>query len=504
MQNSIKEIVKGSVLGIIGKIVAAALGFISLPILLNIYGKSNYGLIGVALTTNTFLQIINMGVPTGAVKFFSQWVDTKNYTALQRGIQTNLFFFTAAGIVNSLILLYIGIHTEAYFKVSDPRALRSLIFILSFTSFFNWYFITTQHLLLANEKIGWVNLSNSVVSILNFIAVIIAYFSGISLITYFVLYSVSGLIIIPFNIIACSRFKILKASYFIPVFRKKEFRIIMGYSAGLFGMAILQYLANQSQPLILSTMNGKGDTAVANYRILQNITMLVSVVGSIFLQNFLPYVSKINSRGNESGFKKFIYDSTKWLSVLIFFVCFFIAINSKQILTIYVGEAGSGLSIWLSIWVLALLFLNNQGIGSVMLSIGKFKPIIIGLFISTAVAISFTLMFVKQFGVGVTAMSYLIYKTIEAIFIYGYYLPRVAKISSLHLINNSIKLPLLLSVFSVILSKTFFTFLPIGNNIFSLLMSGLVSFIIYAGLIWYYVIENKEKILIRGLFLKFT
>lgn len=497
MQSSIKEIIKGSIVGIIGKVIGAGLNFFSLPILLLMYGKPGTGLVGVALSANAFMQIMNMGVPTGAVKNFSEWIEAKNFLSLMRGMQTNQFFFTTIGFINSLILVYIGYNASKFFSVGHPEVLTQLIYVLAATSFFNWYFMGFQHLLLAYEKIGWVNFSTSLINILNFLAVAVAYWMKASVTMYFFLYSMTNLIVVPINIIVAQKYGYLRRAYFLPILRVKEFKIIISYSMGLFGMGIIQYMANQAQPLILGTMAGKGDTAVADYRILQNVTMLVSLMSSIFLTNFLPYLSKINYRGDSEQINKFVFTSTKWLSVFIFYLCFLVAFDSDRILHMYVGKQANGLATWLTIWSLGMLFMNNQGISSLMLGIGKFRSIIIGLSIASAATIIFSVVFVKQIGVGVTAIGFLIYKVLEAIFIYGYYLPRIGKISSISLIKKSIIWPLLISAASVAVIKLPFNYLYIKNNFAYLSVISLLSFALYGYLVWIFIIGDSEKGMIK-------
>lgn len=498
MNKSIQEIVKGSALGILGRVLGGFINFFSLPILLALYGKSNYGLVGVALSTNAFLQIMNMGVPTGAVKNFSEWVESKDFISLTKGIQTNLLFFVTIAAINSLVLIYLGYNASQFFTVQDPATLSILLYIVAATSFLNWYFTNFQHLLLANEKMGLVSWANTLNSFLNFFAVIVAYFLKLSITEYFFIYSIGPLLVLLINIRSCIRLDFFKKEYLIPKFHKVEFNKIMGYSMGLFGVVIFQYAANQLQPIILSTFGKRGDIAVANYRILQNVTMLVSMMGSIFLQNFVPYITKLNHRGDDKKKEDFVFMSTKWLSVFIFFVCFFIFFNSAAILNAYVKEDGTGLSIWLSIWILGLLFLNNQGISSLLLSMGKFKILVITLFIGSACSVVIAISLVDQLGVGVTAIGFLVFKIIEAVFFYGYFLPKMAKISSIKLFKSTMFRPLLASIVSVVLAKYLISLVQI-DQIIGLVINVMFSSVIYLVAIYYFIISKDE----RNVFLSF-
>ena len=55
------------------KILNALFGFISIPLLLGVYGKSDYGILSIATACNGYMHLLDMGMNVGAVKYFSQW-----------------------------------------------------------------------------------------------------------------------------------------------------------------------------------------------------------------------------------------------------------------------------------------------------------------------------------------------------------------------------------------------------------------------------------------------
>ena len=55
------------------KVLNAILGFISIPLLLGYYGKADYGILSIATACNAYMHVLDLGMNTGAVKFFSQW-----------------------------------------------------------------------------------------------------------------------------------------------------------------------------------------------------------------------------------------------------------------------------------------------------------------------------------------------------------------------------------------------------------------------------------------------
>lgn len=56
--------------GVGSKIIDIGIKFISIPFLLSYFGNQEFGLIALASSVNTYLQLLDMGVNTGAVKYF--------------------------------------------------------------------------------------------------------------------------------------------------------------------------------------------------------------------------------------------------------------------------------------------------------------------------------------------------------------------------------------------------------------------------------------------------
>lgn len=66
-----RKVVSGVVWGAMMNILGAVYGFISVPILLNYFGKGEYGLIGLATSVNVYVQLMDLGMSSTNVRFFS-------------------------------------------------------------------------------------------------------------------------------------------------------------------------------------------------------------------------------------------------------------------------------------------------------------------------------------------------------------------------------------------------------------------------------------------------
>ena len=68
---SSQKIANGFLWTVVFNIVNVVYGFISVPILLSYFGKSQYGLIGLATSINVYMQLMDMGLGSTSLRFFS-------------------------------------------------------------------------------------------------------------------------------------------------------------------------------------------------------------------------------------------------------------------------------------------------------------------------------------------------------------------------------------------------------------------------------------------------
>ena len=84
----------------ISKILNAILGFISVPLLLGYYGKTEYGLLSIATACNGYMHLLDLGMNTGAVKFYSQWKTEDKIDKIYKVARTNISFYLAIASIN--------------------------------------------------------------------------------------------------------------------------------------------------------------------------------------------------------------------------------------------------------------------------------------------------------------------------------------------------------------------------------------------------------------------
>ena len=103
------------------KILNAILGFISIPLLLGYYGKADYGILSIATACNAYMHVLDLGMNTGAVKFFSQWRAEGKDRLINNVARTNYTFYILISAVNILGLLVLAWWGEGLFSITPGQ-----------------------------------------------------------------------------------------------------------------------------------------------------------------------------------------------------------------------------------------------------------------------------------------------------------------------------------------------------------------------------------------------
>ena len=417
--------------GVIAKLLDAIIKFVTIPLLLTYFGKDNYGLLTLAIATNAYMSLLDMGMNTGSVKFFSQWIAVGNYEMLNRVSRTNLTFYLILGCISGLILICLSLFADSIFNISPQQIspFQSLLFILAAIGLINWMTFVFTQLLIADEKMKNVQQILSVKSILSLVAVFVTIHFKLSLIQYFIIYmSANSLIIIPYYIV-CKKRSLIKS--LIPAFYWKDFSVIFKYSLAIFAMGLFQFTATQSRPLILGIFSSEGVSILSEYRIIEVFPIFIISIGGILISILLPKASKYILDNDWEVIKNFAYKGTLFTSILVAIFCFPIILASRELITLYVGQEYQHLHIWLSAWIFTLIiFLHNSPVASLVLATGKTKMLVYSSAIACVISIVLNAILCPLLGVGSAVVGYLIYILIQMSFYYFYFNNQILRLNS--------------------------------------------------------------------------
>lgn len=171
----------------LSKVLNAIVGFITVPLLLGYYGKADYGLLSIATACNGYMHLLDLGMNTGAVKFYSQWKAEGNINKIYRVARTNITFYIIIAVINIIMLLTVAFYGENLFSVTHEQFLqiRACLCIIATFSIFSWVTTVFNQLLIADKQIKFTMQVQCIQTILKALLIAAVLVANLTLSTYF-------------------------------------------------------------------------------------------------------------------------------------------------------------------------------------------------------------------------------------------------------------------------------------------------------------------------------
>ena len=170
--------------------------------------------------------------------------------------------------------------------------------------------------------------------------------------------------------------------------------------------------------------------SVADYRILNGIIGIISMLGGTFTGVLLPSTSKVVAEHNTDAYNRMAYDGTKYISMLICFFCFAMMTVGSEVLTLYVGRDYLYLIPWFNVWLLCTLGTHNQAISSLILAGSDIRAISYSSAVASVAGLAVSWYLIPGKQIGGVVIGFVVYTMIQMLFYYLYYWRRKMNINS--------------------------------------------------------------------------
>lgn len=394
----------------LSKVLNAVFGFVSVPMLLGFYGKAEYGLLSIATACNGYMHLMDLGMNTGAVKYFAQWEAEGKRGLIYRVARTNISFYFIISVINIVGLLALAFWGESLFSVTHEQfiQLRYCFYILALFSSVSWITTAYTQLLTAFKDVTYIMQIQCVQVIFKVALIALVFLLDLSLIQYFFyLTLIVAIAIIPYMIKS-------KREGFIdshkPAAYWGDFKIVLTFSLALFALSLFQVTATQARPIILSIFADNGAETVADYRIVEVIPQFIITVCGTFVSIFLPKSSEMMIRDNKEEIQEYVNGWTVKTTILVCVLCFPFIVGGSQMISAYVGAEYNYLTIWLQLWCVFLIVqMHSTPAFSFVLANGKTKVLVFGTAIACIISIIINILLCKTMQVGSAIIGYVVY-----------------------------------------------------------------------------------------------
>lgn len=428
----------------LSKVLNAIFGFVSVPILLGYFGKAEYGLLSIATACNGYMHLMDLGMNTGAIKYFSQWEAEGRRDLVYRVSGTNVTFYFIVSLINVLGLIVLAFCGEKLFSVSHEQfeQLRICFFILALFSSINWITTAYNQLLTAYRKIDFTMIVQCILVILKggLIATVLIF--GLSLSQYFFyLTLLVSAAIIPYAI-KCKRDGLIDS--FRPTIYWNDFKVVLTFSLSIFALSLFQVTATQSRPILLSIFSVDGAGSVADFRVLEVVPQFIITVCGTFTGIFLPKSSEMLIQNTKEEIQQYVNSWTIKTTVLVCILCFPFIVGSHYILSAYVGEDFVYLEKWLQLWCIFLIIqMHSTPAFSFVLANGRTKVLVYSTAIACILSMIVNAILCNVIAVGSAVIGYIVYMLFLIGVYYGYLYKKYLGLNSWQIFKSFFK-PLIL------------------------------------------------------------
>lgn len=491
---SSKKIISGVIWSTIVNVVNAVYGFIAVPILINHFGKAEYGLIGLAMSVNVYMNLMDMGFNSTNVRFFSTWLAQNKHEQLLKGFQTSLSFYSVIGLINAVVLLVVAYFSNEIFNVTPFQdvILKHLFYILAVSAFCQWFSSCFDQIIKATENVAWIQKRTLVTKILMIIALMATVMLDFSIELYFILTCLAQLAIVPMSIGMIKK-QIPYISFF-PKWDKQAFREMLPYCMNIFSFSLFQFSFYNLRPVFLG-MQGTAES-VADYRILNGIIGIVTMLGGAFIGILLPSTAKVVANHDKDAFYRVAYDGTKYISILICFCSFGMMSVGSEILTLYVGKSYLYLIPWFNLWLICTLGTHNQAISSLILAGDDIRAISYSSVVASIIGLILSWLLIPKYQIGGVCIAFAAYTMIQMLFYYVYYWPKKMNIKSSKVFFKCF-IPYVLLGFIIYALVQFFRITD--NSFLKFFIKGSIFALLY-WMVSLFLLSKKERMYIMNIF----
>lgn len=411
------------------KVLNAAVGFISVPLLMGLFGRAEYGILTLAMSCNAYMHLLDLGTNNGAVRFFSGWRAEGKGDMISKVAHTNITFYGIVALINAAVMVLLAFCGESLFSISHSQfmILRWCLLSIAVLSVFSWGASTFSQLLISDMQMAFTQKMQFVQVLLKIVLIVITLKAPLSLQWYFFLLTLlTASLIIPYAI-KCRRDRLI--DNFKPGFWWPEFKVVLVFSLSLFALSFFQVTATESRPIVLGICIPDSANTLTDFKIISVVPSLIITIGGAFSSIFIPSTSEMVARGEQDRIERFAYKWTRYTSVIANVLCVPFILCASEMLSAYVGEENAHLGIWMILWCITVLVQIHTTPGnSLVIAYGKTRALVITTAAACLLSIVLNVLLCRHFGVGSAVIAYFIYVLIV---IGSYYLVYYRKLMGL-------------------------------------------------------------------------
>lgn len=429
MEQRNKLIAKNSLILFVRFFVTSIFGLISIRIVIQSLGTSDYGLYAVIGGFVLMLVFLNNVMMASTYRFIAFELGAKNPEGVNKVFNISLLIHLCIGFLIFILAESFGVYYVMRQLVVEPEKINDAIFILrlsAYATIANVISVPYQGLLVAKEDFRTTSKIEILRSFLGLIvALIIFYYGGNKLRLYAILISLINIISPYIFFIYCNKYHkdLVRCAIQKDREKYKEMLIFSGWN--MLGVAA-SVAKNSGAALAINSFFG---TALnASYSIANQVGTLIQVFSMSLGQATIPQVTKSYSGGDSDRTVNLTIYLSKYIFFLMMIPALPILLETEFILSLWLGDLPPYAATFTRLIIINALIHHLGGVDAIASAVGR----------------------IKYFQIVLSAFSILSIPVSVVLFKLGFYPPTIF---SIFIISSLINL-----VFSLLLLKKIISF----------------------------------------------
>jgi O-antigen/teichoic acid export membrane protein len=411
----LKFFAKSSFILFIGAILSKVFTYLYRVILAKNFGQENYGLFSLAIiVTNLFIAVLSLGLQSGLVRYIPLYLGKNENEKIKSVVHFSLNLTLITSFIGAGLLFFFS-ETIAltFFHNSDLTIFLKFFAVFIPIILFSGLF---HSIILAYEKVGWYSFIGNILTPLSQLLLIFFFiFLGLGVKAIPLSYNMAFLFVLLTAFFVCKLG--IKDLFGKPDLKKEEIkevnRKLFSYSWPIILSGLISYLFATVDSFLIGHF--KPVSYVGIYNAAVPISVFLLIVPTLFLQLFLPIITKEYANNNIPLISKLSKQLGKWIFIFNLPLLIIMLLFPGAVINLLFGAEYLQAETPLRLLSLGVFFYSLFQISENLLSMaGKSKRILLNLTIATIINIILNIILIPKYGINGAAFS-----TMLSYFIWG-------------------------------------------------------------------------------------
>lgn len=409
LEDLLKTFAKGSFIVLIGVVISKIATYLYKAIVARTFGQEIYGLFSLAVMISVlFASVFSFGLQSGLLRYISFYRGKNEIKKIKSIFRFSLLITLFSGFIGGILLFLFSESISLYiFHTSELT-----IFLQWFAVFMPIFvFAGLFHVItLAYERIGWYSFIANILSpSMQLIFLGIFIFLGLKVEAITISYNLGFFVILLSSFLVC-RYGI-KTIFGKAEFERKEKldinKKLFSYSWPIMFFGLVMSIFAWIDSFTIGYLKTASDVGIYNAAI--PIAVLLEIAPALFLQLFLPIITKEYSRKNFKLIKKLSKQIGKWIFILNLPILVIMILFPGTVINILFGANYIQAENSLRFLSIGLFFYSIFKISENLLSmIGKSRTILYNLLVACIINITLNVLLIPKYGIDGAAFSTMI------------------------------------------------------------------------------------------------